>query len=324
LPHIAVLSVLGFVAVLLAIVDWFAALVLGRLPRWIAVYEIGVIAYSIHVTAYALLLADKFPPFAFSAIDYSVGVQIGPSQLSRVKVFFRWLLVIPAYVVTAIAGNGLLILSPIIWLVTLVLGRPPQSFFSAAAAVIRYQARYSAYMGLVTDTYPRRLFGDAASDWAPDGFRVLRTGRTELVTGVIVVLGIAAIIGNFVLQAELRPTSNRALVAAEARFETATTAYLSIGQCNSRPHVLRCADPYYRAWGNAFDRFASNLSSVSFPPSQRRQASAVVHDARTVGQALLVVSRRKTVAGYADAYRNFETLLHTFEADANSLLGHRL
>ena len=43
---------------------------------------------------------------------------------------------------------------------TLVRGRTPQPLFSAAAAVIRYKARLYAYMGLVTDDYPRQLFGD--------------------------------------------------------------------------------------------------------------------------------------------------------------------
>jgi hypothetical protein len=251
LPQLVAVWVLAVVALVLAFIGWFAALVLGRLPLWIAEFELNVIAYSVRVVAYAFMLADEYPPFAFSPTEYPIAVQIDASQLSRLKVFFRWLLVIPAYVVTAIAGNGLLLLSPVIWLVTLVLGRMPQPFFSAAAAVIRYQARYSAY-------------------------------------------------------------------------ETATTAYLAIGHCKSRTDVLRCADRYALAWGYAFNRFASDLSSVSFPPSKRGQASAVVHDARMVGQALLVVSKRKTLAGYTGAYRNFEKLLHILEADANSLLGHRL
>jgi hypothetical protein len=168
LPHLVLLWVLGLVAGPLAIVGWFAALVLGRLPRWIARYEMGVIAYSTRVHAYAYLLADKFPPFGFSADDYSIEVKIGASRLSRLKVLFRWLLIIPAAVVGGIAGMGLLVLSPVIWLITLLFGRMPQPFFSAVAAVVRYQARYSAYMSFVTDVYPRRLFGDDAV-WAPEG-----------------------------------------------------------------------------------------------------------------------------------------------------------
>ena len=35
-PHLVVLIVLGLISVLLAIIGWFAALALGRLPRWIA------------------------------------------------------------------------------------------------------------------------------------------------------------------------------------------------------------------------------------------------------------------------------------------------
>src|SRR5580765_5389869 len=66
LPHVVVVAVLTLVAVPLVVVGWFAALILGRLPRWIAVFEMSLIAYSTRLNAYAFWLAGKFPPFAFS------------------------------------------------------------------------------------------------------------------------------------------------------------------------------------------------------------------------------------------------------------------
>jgi len=50
-PQFVVLFFLGIVATVLAIIGWFAALVLGRLPRWIATFELNVIAYSVRVNA---------------------------------------------------------------------------------------------------------------------------------------------------------------------------------------------------------------------------------------------------------------------------------
>src|SRR4051812_14032288 len=97
LPHLVVLAVLTLVAIPLVVVGWFAALILGRLPRWIAAYEMSVIPYSIRLNAYAFWLDGKFPPFAFSFsdVDYPVRVEIRASRLSRLKVFFRLLLMIP-------------------------------------------------------------------------------------------------------------------------------------------------------------------------------------------------------------------------------------
>src|SRR5262249_42732809 len=129
-------------------------------------------------------------------------------------------------IVLGVASTGLSLFSLIIWLVTLVRGQTPQIFFSVAAAGIRYQARYSAYMSLVTDEYPRGLFGDADANWAPEWVsaeegerrRELRLrfseGARRLMV-LILVLGVVAWIGGIVVQIELLPHTNPALVAAE-------------------------------------------------------------------------------------------------------------
>src|SRR6478672_10366042 len=66
LPHLVVVAVVTLLALLLVVVGWIAALVLGRLPRWIAAYEMSVIAYATRVSAYGFWLAGEFPPFSLS------------------------------------------------------------------------------------------------------------------------------------------------------------------------------------------------------------------------------------------------------------------
>src|SRR5207237_27151 len=98
LPHFVVLWFLTLVAIPLVIVGWFAALILGRLPLWIARYQMSLIAYSTRVNAYLFFLAREFPAFSLARdADYSVRVELGASRLSRATVLFRWLLFIPAY-----------------------------------------------------------------------------------------------------------------------------------------------------------------------------------------------------------------------------------
>jgi hypothetical protein len=320
-PHVIVMLVLTLVAVLLVIVGWFAALFLGRLPRWIARYEMGVISYAIRVSVYQLMLADKFPPFGFSAPGYSVDVKIGASRLSRLKVFFRRILSIPADIVLLLAVNGLSVLGLAIWLVTLVRGQVPRPMFSAAAAVTRYQARYYAYMGLVTDEYPRRLFGDRDSDWAPEGFRLQLSDGAKWIMRVLIVLGIAVTIASIALPIALGPHENSSLVAAENRLESATLTHVNAIQgCRN----VRCLRTHERAWSSAFDRFASDLSGISFSGVRAQQASALAQDSRMIGQALVAASKSKTADENVRRFQKAQHLLNTFEADAKALLGHGL
>src|SRR5579862_242835 len=328
-PQIIAVVVLGLVSIVLVVIGWFAALVLGRLPRWIAVYETGWIAYSIRVNAYAYLLLDDYPPFSFAAPDYPIAVEIGASHLSRLKVFFRSLLAIPALIVASLLGNGLLLLSPILWLVTLIGGRMPQDLFSAAAAAIRYQARLSAYYGLLTDVYPQGAFGDTGSPVAAaKAHRELRlplSTDAKRYVALLLVLGVVAWIGEIVPQIDLSssPTSSPVLSAAATRFEAATLAWVTAEKdCAHTAKAIRCLQPKERAWSNAFDEFASAVSSVRFSGSQQAEANAVVSDARTIAAGLLVASRAKTEMEHSQAFVQAQSGLQQFEQDSLRLLGH--
>lgn len=290
IPHVVVLGVLGLVSIPLVIVGWVAALIVGRLPRWIAAYQLSLISYSIRVNAYGFMLAGEFPAFWPSHADYPVRVSIGASRLSRLRVFFRWLLAIPPAIVSWVAWNGLLVFSPIAWIATLALGRTPRPLFSVVAAVVRYQARYQAYGVLVTDVYPRRLFGDPDSDWADEGFRLSFSEAARWLMGLIVVLGVAVFIGNLVLRYELTrpPAPNPAVVLAELRLSNAGANAVAVVGCG-----LGCERGHERALGNAYERFASRISRIPFPASKLGQVAVVVRGARQAGHLLLAASQSK-------------------------------
>jgi hypothetical protein len=329
-PLLALVGVVGVVGAILAVIGWFAAIALGRLPRWIAVFERKAIAYAIGVNAYVFLLADKYPPFAYPLGDYPIAVEINPSRLSRLRILFRWLLCIPASIVAGLTRQGLLVLSPVIWLSTLVLGRMPRPFFGAAAAVIRYEARYYAYMALLTDKYPRRLFGDAEWVPAPEGsgreFRVPLSNGARRLVRLIVVLGIAAGIANSVLPYELRSHPNPALVAAETRFERASLQFIqSVRRCGAGAKSLRCRQTQERLWGEAFDGLASSVDRIfPFSGTQASAALAFVHETRAMGRVLVAASKAKTAAGSDQDLLRVQGMLRTFERDAQAALGHGL
>ena len=67
LPHYIVLFVLGIVAVVVAIIAWFAILFTSRYPRDLFNYIEGVLRWGARVTAYAFLMTtDRYPPFRLS------------------------------------------------------------------------------------------------------------------------------------------------------------------------------------------------------------------------------------------------------------------
>jgi hypothetical protein len=67
-PHYVVLCVLATVACVCVLVAWFVILFTGRYPRSLFDFVVGVLRWSLRVTAYAFLLTtDHYPPFRLAA-----------------------------------------------------------------------------------------------------------------------------------------------------------------------------------------------------------------------------------------------------------------
>src|SRR5207302_6121345 len=107
IPHLVYFYVLSLVAVLAAVVAWFCALVLGRLPAGFATFLGRVVQYGTRVWAYGFfLLTDRYPPFSLSEADYAVSVELTPGRLNRAAVLFRFILFVPATIVVNILFLG--------------------------------------------------------------------------------------------------------------------------------------------------------------------------------------------------------------------------
>ncbi|HWR48668.1 MAG TPA: DUF4389 domain-containing protein [Pseudonocardiaceae bacterium] len=163
IPQFIILFALGLGATLVSIIGWFAALVLGRLPQWVAEFLTGVLAYNTRVMAYYQLLVDRYSPVAFSAPAYPVRVFVQPGRLNRLAVLFRLLLLIPAAIISSVLSYGWLVCAFFCWLAVLILGRTPRPLCEATAAVLRYSMRYQAYFWMLTSAYPKHVFGDEES-----------------------------------------------------------------------------------------------------------------------------------------------------------------
>ncbi|RVU18910.1 DUF4389 domain-containing protein [Streptomyces antnestii] len=199
IPQFVVWWLLNIAAFFVMIVGWFAALFTGRLPDGIFGFLSSVLAYGTRVNASAALLVDRYPPFSFSAPQYPVQIEVRPTPLNRLAVFFRLILLIPAAIVAGLLESGWYAISWVFWLITLVLGRLPAPLYAATAAVARFSMRLRAYTYMLTPAYPKRVFGDepVPADEVRSGTRPLLLDTTAKVLVVLfLVLGLAGHVVN--------------------------------------------------------------------------------------------------------------------------------
>jgi len=67
IPHYIVLIFLNIAAAVVVIIAWFAILFIGRYPRGMFDFVVGVVRWDLRVSAYAfLLVTDRYPPFSLA------------------------------------------------------------------------------------------------------------------------------------------------------------------------------------------------------------------------------------------------------------------
>ncbi|CAB5503390.1 hypothetical protein AZO1586I_2285 [Bathymodiolus thermophilus thioautotrophic gill symbiont] len=66
MPHFLMLSVLGVAVLLLLPIVWLIILMIGRMPKKLFNFLVGLMRYSLRVSAYSvLLITDKYPSFSW-------------------------------------------------------------------------------------------------------------------------------------------------------------------------------------------------------------------------------------------------------------------
>src|SRR5439155_10764438 len=109
-PHYVWSALWGILAFLVAFLNWFAALALGRAPRPFARFLSAYVRYNVHQQAFLFLIGNPFPGFVGKPGSYPIDLELDPFQKQRrLTIFFRLLLYIPAALVNS-AGGGVLLL----------------------------------------------------------------------------------------------------------------------------------------------------------------------------------------------------------------------
>ena len=163
IPQLIWLSLFGIAASVVLVIAWFAALFMGRVPDGLHDFLARYQRLTTHVAAYTLLIADPWPPFGGSAGTYPVDLRVDAAEpQSRLTVFFRGLLAIPALVlayVFRIVNNLIAFLG---WFYCLIFGRMHEGMRDLSAWMLQYELQTYGYLFLLTGRYPSFAGGPQA------------------------------------------------------------------------------------------------------------------------------------------------------------------
>ena len=161
IPHYVVLSVLGAVSGVVAVVSWVVIVVTGKLPAGLAGLQAMYLRYYTAVAAYFDFLTDGYPPFDFDTSltdpgrsQTSVSISAALEGRNRITVLLRIITSIPAKIFAVavfIVANICLILG---FFAVLFTGRWPGGLRRFVAGSHLVNLRFTAYVLLLTDQYP--------------------------------------------------------------------------------------------------------------------------------------------------------------------------
>ena len=155
IPQLIWLYFFGIVAAFAVFFAWIIAVFTGRLPDALHDFLARYQRLTTHVAAYTLLLAEPWPPFSGSAGSYPVDLRVDPpTQQSRLTVFFRLLLAIPALLIASIFRSVNLLVAMLGWFYSLVFGRMHQGMRDLSAWMLQYELQTYGYLFLLTGRYP--------------------------------------------------------------------------------------------------------------------------------------------------------------------------
>ncbi len=150
------------VAVVVALLGWWACMALGRAPMGFRDLVAYCLRYSAQTFGYVLFLTDRYPssdpldpaatqPTPEKPIRIAVDDDL---RRSRLTVFFRLLLTFPHLVWLVLWGIAVAFALIAAWFATLVTGTLPSALHRFIAAYVRYETHVFAFLFLVANPFP--------------------------------------------------------------------------------------------------------------------------------------------------------------------------
>jgi uncharacterized protein DUF4389 len=157
IPWIIVLYVYLILAAFTHLFAWVAVVIMGRYPEWLYNFNGGVVRFAVRFYAWAYLQTDVWPPFGIGEDpSYPIRVNVAPraARQSRLKAFFRIILVLPMLIVSYAVNYIHLGAAIVAWLTIVFRGYLPEGINGTLTFVNSFYARVFGYYALLTDDYP--------------------------------------------------------------------------------------------------------------------------------------------------------------------------
>lgn len=345
LPHVVALGAMVPAVLLIAVIGWFWALAVGRLPTFASEILSGYIRWQTRVVAYVGLLTDAYPPLSFRDGPYPVRITTDTGPLNRWAVAFRLVLMIPAVVAAATVTLGFAAVLVVTWPTVVFTGRPPSWLYQGFAAAVRYQARLLGYLALVTSQYPWGLLGDpevlsgvvGPLNWQPDPppptghpyWRLVLPAAAKNSVVLFLVLGVASVVAFDITATMARYDQLHSDEMATAHVEN---AYQSLAgaviryqgdtkSCAGTLQPLTCLTGAAQAVSGAFTVFVDQLRTTTMPPSAAATRRVLVSDGTRAGSDFAELSASTSAGRYEliIGTSNLPHLLNRFDEDYQAL-----
>jgi hypothetical protein len=149
------LVIWGIAAYIAVLIAWFVALFAGRVPDAVHDFIARYLRALTHLSSYVLLLADPWPPFGGAPGTYPVDLRVdAAASQSRLTVFFRVLLAIPALLLCYVFRLVNQIVAFLGWFYSLFTGHMHRGLRDVSAWMLRYELQTYGYLFLLTGRYP--------------------------------------------------------------------------------------------------------------------------------------------------------------------------
>ena len=168
IPHQIVVTLWGYLAQILAVVQWFIVLFTGQRNDGIWNMHLSYLGYYGRVQGYSFLLFDEYPAFGTDQAKVPMVQDLTYGEpASRLTNGLRFIWIIPAMILGIVFGIAVSVVLLIVWFAILFTGRFPRGMFDFTMKALRFFLQLTSYALMMTDTYPKWGSGVPAVGAAP-------------------------------------------------------------------------------------------------------------------------------------------------------------
>jgi hypothetical protein len=248
-------------------------------------------------------------------------------KFNRLAVFFRFILVIPAFFLAYLLFLGYYASLFITWIIMLILGRMPEPLFDASANIQRYFARMYSYFFLLTPTYPAGLFNDGpgtagyeaeteANPSEPQPPRQTPAAKRLIV--IYLVVGSAALATIFAVGAFTGAKQVHNLNELRRAHNAAVEEVRPASSCAGE---LACLKGVSRDDANAFREFQAKLDRIHFAAAVGDEKAKLAATTQALVRAFDALANARSGQQFNDLNDNLNTnaLLTQWDEDYDAL-----